>query len=422
MAKQRTMGPSSSLLSASAALAESKSSTPVLEAVEEGFGKAIKMIEEEQQRIQDKVNDYMGDLKTDIDFTTLDPTMEKEVRRYLLEGKNEYSGLASELARLDDASDPRYQQIVDRMSEIQQGYSNLAAELGSYNQNKITTAEQIRNGEFSKGTDQLGRVSSVYGLDGTKPSVSIKDGHLNFNVNGETVEYYKMKSLPGVATDVAKSILDVQVDLSQRGTPMTPEEKKRYARTIEDSLRNQDTLASILSDYPDELIFTDLQEQFFDLRQKGKLDAEALKEIRTQVKDRILKGYETANARGVEAAEEKARAQAARNGAAGSKMSSSMQEKAAMWKAATTAYQNHLPFTIENVAGKKVRFADPVQTPKGEWVYTKQVFDEKLGLFVDAEAVDDFGKLGTGVKKQSVAKGTKAWTLPEIQAEFGYQF
>ena len=422
MAKQRTMGPSSSLLSASAALAESKSSTPVLEAVEKGFGRAIKMIEEEQQRIQDKVNDYMGDLKTDIDFTTLDPAMEKEVRRYLLEGKNEYSGLASELARLDDASDPRYQQIVDRMSEIQQGYSNLAAELGSYNQNKITTAEQIRNGEFSKGTDQLGRVSSVYGLDGTKPSMTIKDGHLNFNVNGETVEYYKMKSLPGVATDVAESILDVQVQLSQRGTPMTPEEKKRYARTIEDSLRNQDTLASILSDYPDELIFTDLQEQFFDLRQKGKLDAEALKEIRTQVKDRILKGYETANARGVEAAEEKARAQAARNGGAGSKMSSSMQEKAAMWKAATTAYQNHLPFTIENVAGEKVRFADPVQTPKGEWVYTKQVFDEKLGLFKDAEAVDDFGKLGTGVKKQSVAKGTKAWTLPEIQAEFGYQF
>ena len=266
------------------------------------------MIEEEQQAVQDRVNSFMGDLKTDIDFTTLDPTMEKEVRRYLLEGKNEYSGLANELARLDDASDPRYQQIVDRMSEIQQGYSNLAAELGSYNQNKITTAEQIRNGEFSKGTDQLGRVSSVYGLDGTKPSMAIKDGHLNFNVNGETVEYYKMKSLPGVATDVAKSILDVQVDLSQRGTPMTPEEKKRYARTIEDSLRNQDTLASILSDYPDELIFTDLQEQFFDLRQKGKLDAEALKEIRTQVKDRILKGYEAANARGVETAEKKSKA------------------------------------------------------------------------------------------------------------------
>ena len=421
MAKRQQIGPSSSLLSASAALAESKSGTPVLEAVEEGFGKAIKMVEEEQQRVQDIVNERMGNLKTDIDFTTLEPSMEKQVRSYLLEGKNEYSSLANELARLNDASDPRYQEITDRMNEIQRGFSNLAAELASYNQNKITTAEQIRNGEFSKGTDQLGRVSSVYGLDGTKPNMSIKDGHLTFNVNGETIDYYKMKNLPGVATKVAGSILDTQFELSQRGTPMTPEEKKRYARTIEDSLRNQDTLASILSDYPDELIFTDLREEFFDLRSQGKLDAEALKNIRTQVKERILNGYETASARGVKTAEEKARDKArAANGGSG-KMSASMQEKAAMWKAAMAAYQNHLPFTIENVAGEIVRFADPVRTPKGEWVYTKQILNED-GLFVETENVEDFGKMGTGVKKQSVAKGTKAWTLPEIQAEFGYQF
>ena len=63
MAKKQQIGPSSSLLSASAALAESKSGTPVLEAVEEGFGKAIKMVEEEQQRIQDSVNEYMVILK-----------------------------------------------------------------------------------------------------------------------------------------------------------------------------------------------------------------------------------------------------------------------------------------------------------------------------------------------------------------------
>ena len=160
---------------------------------------------------------------------------------------------------------------------------------------------------------------------------------------------------------------------------MTPEEKKRYARTIEDSLRNQDTLASILSDYPDELIFTDLREEFFDLRSQGKLDAEALKNIRTQVKERILNGYETANARGVKTAEEEARDKAARSGVSGSKMSASMQEKAAMWKAATTAYQNQLPFTIENPAGQKIRYADPVQTPKGELVYTKKIFDEETG-------------------------------------------
>ena len=310
MAKQRTMGPSSTLLSASAALAESKSSTPVLEAVAAGFGKAIKMVEEEQRLYQDKVNEYMGDLKTDIDFTTLEPSMEKEVRRALLEGKNEYSTLASELARLGDASDPRYQEIVDRMEGIRQEYSTMAAEITAYNQDKITTAQQIQNQEYSKGTDQLGRVSSVYGLDGTKPSVSISGGHLNFNVNGETISYAKMKKLPGVATQVADSILGVQVDLSKRGTPMTPEEKRRYARTIDDSLRNPDTLASILSDYPEELPFTDLREKLFELRASGNLDSAALDEIRTEVKNRLLNGYEEASARGVAAARKAKAAQA----------------------------------------------------------------------------------------------------------------
>ncbi len=318
MAKQKT----SSLLQASAALAESKSSTPVLTAVGEGFGKAIKMVEEEQQRIQDTVNDHMGDLKTDIDFTTLDPAMEKQVRNYLLDGKQEYSKMANELAKIKDASDPRYQELVDGMNEIQQGYSTLAGELTSYNQNKITTADQVRSGLFSKGTDQLGRITSVYGLDGTKPTVRIDKGHLNFTIGGENIEYAKMKALPGVATKAAATILDAQVEFSKRGTPITPQEKSRYARIIEDTLRDQNTLASILSDYPDELPLADLQDKFFTLRKDGKLDAAALTDIRREVKDRILKGYEEASSIGVKAYEDKIRATGDGNdGNSGNKMS-----------------------------------------------------------------------------------------------------
>lgn len=415
MAKQKT----SSLLEASAALAESKSSTPVLNAVSEGFGKAIKMVEEEQQRIQDTVNDYMGDLKTDIDFTTLDPAMEKQVRNYLLDGKQEYSKMANELAKIKDASDPRYQELVDGMNEIQQGYSTLAGELTSYNQNKITTADQVRSGLFSKGTDQLGRITSVYGLDGTKPAISIDKGHLNFAIGGENIEYAKMKALPGIATEAAGTILDAQVEFSKRGTPITPQEKSRYARTIEDTLRDQNTLASILSDYPDELPLGDLQDKFFTLRKDGKLDAAALTDIRREVKDRILKGYEEASSIGVKAYEDKLKAT---GGGKSGTSSAEMQEKAAMWNAATTAYKNNLPFTIENIAGEIIRFAEPIKAPNGDIVYTKLVLDKENGVFIPAEAEQDFGKLGIGNKKQSAAKGTHAWTLPEIQAEFGYQF
>jgi len=310
MAKKQQIGPSASIVGASAELFESRSAMPLLESVTEEFGKAIKLVEEEQQRIQDSVNEHMANLKTDIDFTTLEPGMEKEVRRYLLEGKNEYAALANELARLSDASDPRYQEITDRMNEIQQGYSNLAAELGAYNQNKITTAESIRLEEYSKGTDQLGRVTGVYGLDGTKPNMTIKDGHMVFNVNGEEIEYYKMKGLPGVATEVAGFILDTQIAVGKSGVEMTSFERNRYSRVIDDKLRNQDVLGSILSDYPDELPLEDLREKFFDLRAKGELDAAALQEIRTEVKERILTSYDEANAAGVAAAKKAKAAQA----------------------------------------------------------------------------------------------------------------
>ena len=104
-------------------------------------------------------------------------------------------------------------------------------------------------------------------------------------------------------------------------------------------------------------------------------------------------------------------------------MSASMQELKAQWDNATKAYAGGKSFTLPTPEGSFMRFADPtINKATGDLVYTKQVFDEDLGMFIEAEAVEIDPKLGRYVKKQSPGKSTKNWSLDEIQAEFGYKF
>ena len=150
MAKQNASG---TLMQASANLAASQAPADLATAFGSGFGMVVTEVEKENQKIQDEVNQYMGDLKTDIDFTTLDPEMEKAMRGYLVTAKNEYADLANTIARLDDASSPEYQKAVDRMNDIQREFSTLSAESSAYVQNRVTNADLLKGGAFSKGAD-----------------------------------------------------------------------------------------------------------------------------------------------------------------------------------------------------------------------------------------------------------------------------
>lgn len=423
MAKQNE---NSTLLQASAALAKSKAPADIAGTIVRKATAIYEVVEAENRRIQDEVNQFMGDLKTDIDFSTLDPDMEKATREYLMTDKNEYANLANKIARLDDASSPEYQKTVDRMNEIQRGFTNLAGELQAYNQNKVTTADMLSSGGFSIGTDpaELKKQQLIYGLGGEKAKFSIdKGGKLNFNVNGETVEFSKLKGIPQPQDELVDGILSTQDELSKRGTAITEYEKRNLGFSLDKSFKDPNALASVLSDYKVTagFEFEDLQEEFFNLRKEGKLTASETARIGNEVKNRIFNAFDEASVKGVEA---RRRASAsATNAAGGNRMSASMQELKAQWDNATKAYAGGKSFTLPTPEGSFMRFADPtINKATGDLVYTKQVFDEDLGMFIEAEAVEYDPKLGRYVKKQSPGKSTKNWTLDEIQAEFGYKF
>ena len=297
MAKQNASG---TLMQASANLAASQAPADLATAFGSGFGMVVTEVEKENQKIQDEVNQYMGDLKTDIDFTTLDPEMEKAMRGYLVTAKNEYADLANTIARLDDASSPEYQKAVDRMNDIQREFSTLSAESSAYVQNRVTNADLLKEGAFSKGADPklTGTVASVYGLAGDKAKPSVVNGKLVFNVGGEEVKYADLKNIPGQATELADAILSKQAELSTQGRLLSPQERDYMGSQMTAAFKDPNALASILTDYEKQFPYSTTKEKFFKLRSEGKLDTAALQEISNEVIESIMTGYDEASAYG----------------------------------------------------------------------------------------------------------------------------
>ena len=297
MANQNASG---TLMQASANLAASQAPADLATAFSSGFGMVVTEVEKENQKIQDEVNQFMGNLKTDIDFTTLDPEMEKAMRSYLVTAKNEYADLANTVARLDDASSPEYQKAVDRMNDIQREFSTLSAESSAYVQNRVTNADLLKGGAFSKGADPkiTGTVASVYGLAGDKAKPSVVNGKLVFNVGGEEVKYADLKNIPGQATELADAILSKQAELSTQGRLLSPQEREYMGSQMTAAFKDPNALASILTDYEKQFPYSTTKEKFFKLRSEGNLDATALQEISNEVIESIMTGYDEASTYG----------------------------------------------------------------------------------------------------------------------------
>ena len=378
-----------------------------------GYNKSLeakKAREAENEAVLARVNKLMDGFTNDIDVIKFKPEDQNVVKNKIIDWRNEYASAANAAAKIKDKSSPEYQRYIDVMNGVQSKMVNLKNNIDGLAAFKSEYADNVKAGTYSiAGQNAMSLAQGETMV--TSPIGSITDnGDLQWDAGAGSVREgfsFQDYSKPfAKANNVALELDKIAKPLTTMKTPLTNFDKD-YINERVNNLVGEDpnVLASIIADGElKSFNFTDIDPD----------DPNA----RDIVVDRLVQAmYDVRGSR----VQQNASANGGGSSSTG-KLSSSMQEKAAMWKAATSAYQNHLPFTIENVAGEKIRFADPVQTPKGEWVYTKQVFDEKLGLFKEEEDVQDFNKLGTGVKKQTPAKSTKAWTLPEIQAEFGYQF
>ena len=353
-----------------------------------GYNKSLEAKKAREAKAKEgiaKANALMDGFKDDIDYMSFTPEEGKLVKDQVVTWRNSYANLASQAAKIEDKTSPEYQSLMDEMSGYKNRLVSLKNNINGRQQLKADFKTELNDYSTAGFNDEAIAKATVMAAT---PFSGVNDrGELMWSDEGLgefSSTGFKMPASNKPAKQAAEKIFNEVERQSRSRGPLTGALKEGLRNSLNASIGNDENLLSFIADNQ------------FEIFKFDDLDPEAdIKELRETVLDRLMNGLEST----------RGSALAKPSGAdGGGSQSAAMQEKAAMWKATTTAYQNHLPFTIENVAGEKIRFADPHKSPKGEWIYTKQVFDEKMGLFVDIPA-----------------KSTKAWTLPEIQAEFGYQ-
>ena len=68
----------------------------------------------ENKAIQNRVNSYMGKMKTDMDFTSFSPSETKTMRNFLLSQRTKYTDAAKKAAEFDDTTDPNYMLYIQK--------------------------------------------------------------------------------------------------------------------------------------------------------------------------------------------------------------------------------------------------------------------------------------------------------------------
>ena len=253
--------------------------------------------------IQSRVNNYMSKMKTDIDFTSFSPKETSAMRNFLLGERTKYTDAAKMAASFDDTTDPDYMQYVDTMQSVNNSFTNLASQLGSYKKSKLEYAQTMQEGLFSNGNndDRSLEAATIYGfIDEDKDGRSDKrldapfqiqnGGNIAFNVGGQEVLFNNMeepflkdtKFLNGLS-----KTSETAYNSGLSGKSNNPYAQKAYNQSLDDALQNEDTLRSIIFDFQAEA----------ELQDVGKaLDngAITLEDARTEVKKRLLKAREDA--------------------------------------------------------------------------------------------------------------------------------
>jgi len=287
------------LIEAAGRLAKSEMPVDIAGEFIKTFMPAVEKAEKEKQAVQNEVAGYMANLKSDIDFTSLVPEMEKEVRRYLTESRNEFNELANKVARIEDHSSEEYQNSINRMNDIQREFATLASELTTYNQEKINTADMFNQHTYSDGwamghPKDFALHKNIYGLSeqGMSP-VSIKNGHLFFGTEDGEIRYSNIKAIPGKATAAIETVLSGAAKASRSRVAMTQEEINQQTYVLNQAFQDPNVFVSVLFDAPEgTLPLMQVQEDYIKARDNGTLE-DVMPQLINDAVSAIVNGYET---------------------------------------------------------------------------------------------------------------------------------
>ena len=244
----------------------------------------------ENKAIQNRVNSYMDKMKTDMDFTSFSPSETKTMRNFLLGQRTKYTDAAKKAAEFDDTTDPDYMMYVDEMQSVNNSFTNLASQLGSYKKGKLEYAQTMQEGLYSNGNpgSQSKEAAIIYGFydgDGDKRSddrydapFQIQDGgNIAFNVGGKEITYNGMEEPFLKDTKFLNALsktAETAYNSGASGKNNSKYAQDAYKQELDDSLQNEDTLRSIIFDFKAE---ADLK-SIGDALESGAIDIQGARE------------------------------------------------------------------------------------------------------------------------------------------------
>ena len=244
----------------------------------------------ENKAIQNRVNSYMGKMKTDMDFTSFSPSETKTMRNFLLGQRTKYTDAAKKAAEFDDTTDPDYMMYVDEMQSVNNSFTNLASQLGAYKKGKLEYAQTMQEGLYSNGnpSSQNKEAAIIYGFydsddDGRSEDrydapFQIQDGgNIAFNVGGKEITYNGMEEPFLKDTKFLNALsktAETAYNSGASGNNNSKYAQDAYKQELDDSLQNEDTLRSIIFDFKAE---ADLKSIGDDL-ESGAIDIQGARE------------------------------------------------------------------------------------------------------------------------------------------------
>lgn len=289
MAKQNTA--QSSLIGASAALAQSQIPGDYAAKFMKTFGAATSEFEAERKAQQNEVKEWLGNLKTDIDFTSMSPEMEAVVRETLTTGKNEYAELANLVAKTKDPSSMEYKNAVDRMNEINREFQTLAKEVATYNQEKVNITNGIQSDQYSLVND-FSLYKNIYGLqDSGVQNVTINGGHLIFN----GTRYDSLKNPIGVS-ELPGKVAEKAVFYDSHNYAMTTREENAERIALNNAFKDNDAFGAFLLDIPaelEEIRMKEISDAYITAKKDGTLN-DKIEGLKSQATDMIIQAYKDA--------------------------------------------------------------------------------------------------------------------------------
>ena len=261
----------------------------------------------ENKAIQAKVNNYMSKMKTDMDFTSFNPAETATMRNFLLSQRTIYTDAAKKAAEFDDTTDPDYMLYVDQMQNVNNSFTNLAAQLKSYKKSKLEYASNMQEGLYSNGnpgskSKESAIIYGFYDADGDGRSEDKYDapfqiqegGNIAFNVDGQEISYNGMEEPFFKDTKFLNSLNKTSEEAYNsglRGNANNPYAERAYDQQLNDTLQNENALRSIIFDFNAEAPMNDIGDRL----DNGEID---LAQARIEVKDRLLIARENAYKKG----------------------------------------------------------------------------------------------------------------------------